>query len=198
MTNIVIFFQKLPIFETQTIFITSLLIMKKDNIILRALEPEDLEILYKWENDTSLWQFSNNIAPFSRYVLKEYIASSIQDDIFTSRQQRFMIVDAESGRAVGTIDLFDFEPLHRRVGLGMLVYEDSDRDKGYGREAVQKIIEYCKQTLFIHNIYCDILSNNDACLHLFEASGFSLAGEKKDWVNIDGTWYDEKLYQIIL
>lgn len=172
--------------------------MKKDSITLRALEPEDLEILYKWENDTSLWQFSNNIAPFSRYVLKEYIASAIQNDIFTSRQQRFMIKDKENGRAVGTVDLFDFEPLHRRVGLGLLIYEQNDRDQGYGREAVKKIMKYCKETLFIHSIYCDILSNNDSCLHLFETLGFSLAGEKKEWVNIDGTWHDEKLYQIIL
>lgn len=195
MTNIVFFFQKLPIFETQTILCNY---MKKDSIILRALEPEDLEILYKWENDSSLWQFSNNIAPFSRYVLKEYIASSLQDDIFTSRQQRFMIVEQATGRPVGSIDLFDFEPLHRRVGLGMLIYEESDRAKGYGREAVEKVIEYCRQTLFVHNLYCDILSNNEGCLRLFEKLGFSPVGTKKEWVNIDGTWHDEKLYQIIL
>lgn len=172
--------------------------MKTENIILRALEPEDLEILYKWENDSSLWQFSNNIAPFSRYVLKEYIASSIQDDIFASRQQRFMIAEKETGRAVGTIDLFDFDPLHRRVGLGMLIYEESDRAKGYGREAVERIIDYCRQTLFIHNLYCDILCSNEGCMRLFEKLGFTLIGVKKEWVNIDGTWYDEKLYQIIL
>lgn len=172
--------------------------MQNENIFLRALEPEDLEILYKWENDTSLWRFSNNIAPFSRYVLKEYIASSIQDDIFTSKQQRFMVAEKETGRAVGAIDLFDFDPLNRRVGLGMLIYEKSDRSKGYGREAVERVIEYCRRTLFIHNIYCDILCDNEGCSYLFESLGFSLVGIKKEWVNIDGKWHDEKLYQIIL
>ena len=39
--------------------------MLSDNFIrLRALEIEDLDMLYLWENDTSLWHYGNNIAPF--------------------------------------------------------------------------------------------------------------------------------------
>ncbi|MEG1554833.1 MAG: GNAT family protein [Rikenellaceae bacterium] len=172
--------------------------MKNDNITLRSLEPEDLEVLYKWENDSLLWQFSNNIAPFSRYMLKEYISSSLTDDIFCSRQQRFMIVEKQSERAVGAIDLFDYEPIHRNIGLGMLIYEESDRGKGYGREAVNQVIEYCRQILDIHSIYCNILSDNDFCISLFEKCGFIFVGERKEWLNIDGKWHNEKMYQLIL
>ena len=48
--------------------------MINDDIIrLRALEPEDLECLYKWENDMDLWEVSDTLTPFSLFTLKKYI-----------------------------------------------------------------------------------------------------------------------------
>ena len=42
--------------------------LENDTIRLRALEPEDLDLLYAWENDTSLWEFGSTLVPYSRYV----------------------------------------------------------------------------------------------------------------------------------
>ena len=48
--------------------------MINDDIIrLRALEPEDLECLYQWENDMDLWEVSDTLTPFSLFTLKKYI-----------------------------------------------------------------------------------------------------------------------------
>ena len=57
---------------------------------LRAPEPEDLEFLYHWENNTDLWLISNTITPFSRFTLKKFIEES-DLDIYESKQLRFMI-----------------------------------------------------------------------------------------------------------
>ena len=29
--------------------------MQDENILIRALEPEDVDILYRWENDIDVW-----------------------------------------------------------------------------------------------------------------------------------------------
>ena len=47
--------------------------LSNDKVLLRALEPEDVELLYGWENDSDLWQVSNTIAPYSKYVLTQFI-----------------------------------------------------------------------------------------------------------------------------
>ena len=39
-------------------------ILENDEIKLRALEPEDISLLYVWENDTKLWEVGSTIAPF--------------------------------------------------------------------------------------------------------------------------------------
>ena len=48
-------------------------------IILRALELSDIDLLYQWENDKNIWQVSNTLVPFSRYILKKYIENSFKD-----------------------------------------------------------------------------------------------------------------------
>ena len=61
------------------------MLLSNDRVRLRALEPEDLELLYRWENDPELWEVGNTLAPYSRYILKEYIAGSDRS-IYESRQ----------------------------------------------------------------------------------------------------------------
>lgn len=55
--------------------------MNDENILIRALEPEDLEYLYKWENDMDLWEVSDTLTPFSHFTLKNTLKMPIR--IFT-------------------------------------------------------------------------------------------------------------------
>ncbi|MDR1654329.1 MAG: GNAT family N-acetyltransferase, partial [Prevotellaceae bacterium] len=63
------------------------MLLHSENIILRAVEPSDLEQLYLWENDPQLWTAGNTRNPYSRYALKQYIAD-FQKDIYESKQLR--------------------------------------------------------------------------------------------------------------
>ena len=107
------------------------MIPENDGIRLRAVEPEDLELLYRWENDETNWRQSNTIVPFSRYTLKKYIAGSGKS-IFETGQLRLMIDVLPDERTVGTIDLYDFDHYHNRAGVGILIADQADRKKGEG------------------------------------------------------------------
>ncbi len=95
------------------------MLLSNDRVRLRALEPEDLDLLYRWENDPVLWEVGNTLAPYSRYLLKEYIAGSDRS-IYESRQLRFMIEECDTGISVGIVDLFDFEPHPNRAACGII------------------------------------------------------------------------------
>ena len=110
--------------------------MNPTGIHLRALEPSDLDFLYDLENDQCLWTVSNTLVPFSKYTLKEYI-SHAKEDIFVAKQQRFVISD-EQGDPLGIIDLFDFDPIHHRAGVG-LVIKESYRENGLGKKALEQM-----------------------------------------------------------
>ena len=170
--------------------------MENNIIKLRALEPEDIELLYTWENDTLLWKVSNTIAPFSKYTLKRYIENA-HEDIFDTKQLRLMIVAKDQNKTIGCIDLFDFEPFHQRAGVGILIYEKEDRSKGYAKVALNVLINYCFNTLGLHQLYCNITEDNVASIELFTKAGFVQTGCKIDWLKYCNDWKNELTLQLI-
>lgn len=170
--------------------------MKYREIRLRALEPEDLELMYEWENNESYWVISNTIAPFSRYTLRRYMENS-HKSIYESGQLRLMIEHMEDGVTIGTVDIFDFDPFHRRAGLGILIANEAYRKRGYASMALEGLIGYCFKTLQLHQLYCNILSNNNESIELFKKLGFVQAGLKKEWIKTTEGFLDEYFFQLI-
>ncbi|MCX6228587.1 MAG: GNAT family protein [Bacteroidia bacterium] len=166
-----------------------------EKIRLRALEPEDLELIYAWENNEEVWNISNTLVPFSKYILALYIKNSDQD-IYATKQLRLMI-DTVEGKTVGAIDLFEFDPHHSRIGIGILIHSEADRLKGYASSAIELLIIYCFDKLNIHQIYANIEPDNLSSISLFEKHGFILSGTKKEWLRDGQGWKDELFYQRI-
>jgi diamine N-acetyltransferase len=170
--------------------------MKYKDIKLRALEPEDLELLYEWENNESYWTISNTISPFSKYTLKRYLENS-HKNIYESGQLRLMIEQIHDKVTVGTVDIFDFDPFHRRAGLGILIAKEEYRRKGYASMALTGLIEYCFNTLQLHQVYCNILTNNSESIDLFKKLGFQQSGIKKEWIKTSDGYLDELFFQLV-
>lgn len=170
--------------------------MKFAKIRLRALEPEDLEYLYDWENNSSYWVLSNTVAPFSKYTLKRYMENS-HKSIYETGQLRLMIEISDEKKTIGTIDIFDFDPYHKRAGIGILIADENERRKGYASMALNCLIEYCFSTLQLHQLYCNILANNCESVDLFKKVGFTEAGIMKEWIKTSEGYLDEYTFQLI-
>lgn len=165
---------------------------------LRAVEPSDVDFLLAWENDTSIWRVSNTLAPYSRFEIEEYVLNA-RRDIFAARQLRLMVDRKEgtgSPETVGTIDLFDFDPVHLRAGVGIMISEPH-RSQGYATEALQILIRYAKEGLMLHQLYCHISEDNPGSMALFKRFGFVRCGVKKEWLNTGEGWLDEYICQLI-
>ena len=156
-------------------------LLENDNITLRAPEPEDLELLYKWENDPQWWSLGNTISPYSHFLLREYIKQSHRD-IYDLKQLRLMIVINESKLTVGMIDLYDFEPLHKRAGIGLLIAPDY-QNQGIGRQAVELLSDYAFGFLKLHQLYVYIPTSNETCIHLFNKLEYRQTGHLTDWLS---------------
>lgn len=163
---------------------------------LRPLEPIDVDTLYHWENDPEIWNTGNTVAPYSRKLLWEYV-DTYEADIFKSRQLRFMIVLAEENVPVGTIDLFEFDPINSRCGIGILIIPPY-RGLGIGAEAIELVADYCHIRLSLHQLYCTIASSNTASRNLFSSVGFTSSGLLRSWLRERNTYQDAYFYQKFL
>jgi len=171
-------------------------ILENSNIRLRALEPVDLDLLYRWENDSSLWEVSHTLKPFSLFTLKQYLETS-HLDIFESKQLRLVIERKKENEPVGLIDLFDFDPFHQHAGIGISINNKEYRLKAYAKEALETLCNYAFSVLQLHQIYCNIIAKNTVSLKLFKNEGFEIVGLKKEWIKTRDGWVDEYLLQKI-
>ena len=169
--------------------------LKGTHINLRALEPEDLEFLFQIENNETFWEVSHTQAPFSKYLLKQYLENA-HLDIFEAKQLRLVIEDQVSLRPIGMIDLFDFNPLHKRAGIGILIHPDFQKN-GFASEALQLLINYSFTHLQLHQLYANITFDNTNSIALFSKHNFQKIGIKKDWILNKGIYKDEILFQLI-
>ena len=170
--------------------------LKGEHIYLRALEPEDLEFIHEIENNQDIWDISNTITPYSKFLIKQYLEQA-HKDIFEVKQLRLVICTQEDNAAIGMIDLFDFDFKNRRAGVGILIKDIDKRQKGYGKEALELLINYCKTHLDMHQLFCNISEENTMSMKLFKNQGFNIVGLKKDWNYVNGSYKNEYLLQIL-
>lgn len=154
-------------------------------VILRAIEPEDLDFLYSLENDREMWMVGEANVPYSRFTLNNYVMTS-SSDIYADRQLRLLIQKTD-GTPVGLLDIFNFEPKHLRAEIGVAVVRE-ERDRGYGHAALLRAIDYCRQVIHLHHLYALVDERNRQSLQLFKSAGFTTTSVIKEWL------YDGQLF----
>lgn len=166
------------------------MIITGEHILLDFPQHTDVDTLTIWENDPRNWLVSDTVAPFSRKQIEAFIEEN--NDIYESGQLRFMIRFKNSNESVGCVDLYNFDPKNKRVGVGVLI-DEKHRGKGMAKEALKLLVSFCFEELEAHCIYAEVLSTNISSRNLFESLNFSCNGTRKEWL-WDGSGYQDQLF----
>ena len=164
-------------------------------ISLRMAEPEDARQIYGWENDRDVWRVSETTSPVSVFQVEQFLLGN--SDLITNRQLRLMVCHCDCDRPIGSIDLFDYDPINSRIGIGILI-EKAYRGKGYATKAVSLCLEYLSHDVMVHQVHCLIDVNNSESKHLFTELGFNGCGCRKDWIKTPEGYLDAVFYQKII
>ncbi len=169
--------------------------LRNQHITLRALEPSDVDTLYRWENDPEVRRVSNSSVPYSHKILTDYVNSIT--DIYADKQLRLLIERTENPTPLGAVDLYDCDFKNRRAGVGILIGDPAERGRGIGTQTLELLLPYAFGTLGFHQLYCQVAVDNKPSLLLFEKFGFERVGVKRDWNLTDGAFVDEVFMQKI-
>ena len=162
---------------------------------LRAMEPEDLELLYTIENDTQLWCVGTANVPYSRFALRQFIEQQT-GDIYTDKQVR-LIAENTEGEVVGMADLIGFSPAHMRAEVGIIILS-RHQGKGYATAALCQLEHYARTFLRLHQLYAIVAKTNSSSERLFSRRGFSVSGTLSHWLCLADGFHDALLMQKIL
>lgn len=169
--------------------------LKSSRLKLRAVEPEDLDLMYLIENDSELWHCGQTTVPFSHYALKQYIAECT-NDFFHDRQLR-LVIEMPDGTSIGFADLQNYDPLHHRAEVGIVVVPEQQR-KGFAAEALRLLAQYVSAHLGIHQLYALVPESNKASLALFRKCGYKETATLEDWLNCPGGWQSVVVFQMVI
>lgn len=170
-------------------------IISNDIVTLRSLEATDLDVLYRWENDTRLWTVSNIMAPSPKSYLWQYL-QNYDSDIYATRQLRLIIALTTTGEPVGTVDLTNFDPFNNRAEFGIMI-DSAHEGKGIGDAALRLTIEYVRDYLGLFQLYALVPASNTVCIGLLKKHGFATSGLLKKWINHGVEVHDVELMQLI-
>ncbi len=166
----------------------------KENLKLRALEPEDAAMMYEAESDEAAWRYSDYIAPMSLEMLRHY-ALTYDADPFRSGQLRLII--EVNGKAAGILDFFEVSPRHLRAETGLYLLPQF-RGKGLGVKSLELAKDYGRERLGLHQLTASVGINNKEALRCFEKAGFRSSGTRPDWLRTPGGYEDTTLLFCIL
>lgn len=147
--------------------------VKGKNIILRPLEESDIDFLYNIENNKENWKYGSERQYFNRKELLDYIRKA-KTVIKIAQQYRFVII--LNMIPIGLIDLFDYTSNKANVGI---IIKKKYRRKGYGKEALDLLVNYSFTILGIKRLFAMIEKNNHASIYLFKTCDFQ-PKEQKD------------------
>ena len=162
-------------------------------IRLRPVEPEDLQLLYTIENTPELWDTADTDAPYSKFALKQYIASA--QPLRLCGELRMVVELARDGQppqAIGTVDLTDYNALSARAEIGIALLKEH-RAKGHGKEALRQIEELARHWR-IHSLHAFVSPGNKASWQLFAHSGYRPVAQIPDWHYAQGKYQEATLF----
>ena len=168
--------------------------IKNDTITLRCAEPEEAGQIVLWENDRDIWRVSGTHVPYTRFQIEQFLLGN--NDLLSNKQLRLMIDLTKSGQSIGCIDIFDYDGINQRAGLGILI-DKAFRQQGYAKAALALCIEYLFKDVMLHQVSCSIDETNAESQQLFVSQGFELCGRRKDWLKTSEGYLDVFEYQLI-
>ncbi|MDE6278089.1 MAG: GNAT family N-acetyltransferase [Muribaculaceae bacterium] len=162
-------------------------------ITLRAPEPRDLDALFRHENAPEAPETTRATAPVSRRMLEKYI-EDYEATLSDGGGLRLMITLEETGEAIGSIDLYDYNARDRRAYVSIFV-EERMRRQGYAAKALELLCGYASGILGMHQLAAEVAADNSASRLLFEACGFKTCGRLRSWIRVGRRYLDVLIYQ---
>mgnify|MGYP001483599327 FL=1 len=164
-----------------------------DNLILRTPLLSDFDDLLSWENDLKNNQYTDLPVFYTPSQIEDFLNSD--HDLLLQNQIRY-IIELNSS-AVGCIDLYDYDVVNSRAGVGIYV-DINFRNKGIASKSLELLKSISMEKYLIYNLYADIMSGNKASIKIFEKANFIKNGIKSNWIRTESSFEDVLFYQCAL
>ena len=101
-----------------------------------------------------------------------------------------VVEDISADKLIGHVGLYKIDKLAKKTEFGILLADDNSRGKGYGTKSTRLMVDYAFNTLGMHKVTAEVLSENAPSIAMFNKCGFSVDGRLRDDVFKNNRYYD--------
>lgn len=172
--------------------------LKGKRILLRGVRRDDLPRLWEFSNDAETIQLGDAEPPIPR-SLERMQAEYDQNTAKGGRDGTWFAIDV-GGRVIGQCGLYNFDKFHgvsHSCELGIIIGDKDYWNHGYGREAINLLLDYAFRYWNVHRVGLETSSANPRAIHCYAACGFIEEGRLRqaEWQN--GQYVDTVLMGIL-
>lgn len=146
-----------------------------DNILIRPLNENDIELLRAWRNNRENTKFLRDIGYITEEMQKRWYHGYLENE----HDLVFAIEDTgDLKRVVGSLSLYDWQKESKTCEIGRIQIGDIEaHGKGIGRKTLVMAMKIAFQSLGIKKIVASVHPDNVQAYHNDMKVGFRVVGE---------------------
>ena len=163
------------------------------SIYLSPFSEDDYISFTEWINDYETSKYLDQYSKiFTLEDEKDFVEKARKDDkVYLS------IIKLSNDELIGNISLMNIDHINKTATLGIMIGKNDEREKGYGTEAINLLLDYAFNHLNLNNIMLELLDTNERAKKCYLKCGFKDAGASREEIFLNGKYYD-KLHMDIL
>ena len=162
--------------------------------VLRAIEPDDLEALWRWQNDPEVMYYWAE--PYS-VVSRDELASRYHAGLGgPSGGAHWLLIATREGQPIGRIGYVDLDRRNRRTEIALQIGERDYWGRGYGSDALLAFLGYLFHGLNLHKVWLRVEEFNARARRAYEKCGFRRDGVFREHTYVGGRYHDSLIMSI--
>lgn len=170
------------------------MIIEYKDVVLRAIEESDLELLKEMINDPEIETMTGGYSfPVSTFQQKKWF-----EGLSSRKGELRLIIETTEHGPIGLVMLTDMDWKNRTAEIhSKITGRNNIRGKGYGTQASEALISYAFKQLNFHCVYTYSIDYNIASQRVLEKCGFKKEGSLRERIYKDGKHHNVTVWSIL-
>lgn len=168
--------------------------LKGLNVLLRPMTADDIDAYAAMKNDLEIVLLTDDRPPAPRPI--ETFRRNFEEYTKTPRDSAWFAIEADD-KFVGECSLREFTEHDRTCQLGIAIADREYWGHGYGREAIQLLLDYAFRIRNMRRVWLSTSSGNIRAQRSYLACGFKEEGRLREHIWVAGKYEDQVLMGIL-
>ena len=167
--------------------------LKGDQVTLRAIERDDLPRYVAWLNNPEVTRHLTLYLPLNADDEADWYEAQRKDDTV----QNFAIVVNEDNVHIGSVGLMNISHKEQNAELGIVIGDKTQWGQGYGREAINLLLNFAFAEMNLHRVYLRVNVSNTPAIRCYQNCNFVEEGRLRETVYHRGHFEDQLIMSVL-